>query len=209
MKTLTIEQVETLKNVCWEKENETSFSFIPDVKTFTELTDYDVKVWTEDTQSTELSIKYQTTNITENDIPYFALRFIAKIHGIIWADEYFVMFKGDELGLFTPKTEEQEEQTTEENPIELLKKALELCAEKEVATSDITSVIEDYDYLYDAIKENIIDNLGVEDLSDSLMEDAANEYIERCPADCYERAMDNMDSYEIKDKIIDYLSDNL
>ena len=111
----------------------------------------------------------------------------------------------DFLELFT----ETEEQTEDENPIELLKKALKLCADKEVGTSDITSVIEDFDYLYDAIKENIIDNLGIEDLSDSLIEDAAYEYIERNPSDCYYRAMDNMESCEVKDKIIDYLSDNL
>lgn len=116
----------------------------------------------------------------------------------------YLLIENDDLGLFSSPEEQ-----TEENPIELLKKALILCVEKEIGTSDITSVIEEYDYLYDAIKENVIDNLGIEDLSDSLMEDAAYEYIERCPADCYERAMDNMESYDIKDKIIDYLSDNL
>ena len=205
MKTLTIEQVETLKNVWWEKENETSFSFIPDIKTFTELTDYDVEEWTKDAQSVDLSIKYQTTNITENEIPYYALRFIAKIHGIIWADEYFVMFKGDELGLFTPKAEEQEE----EDPIELLKKALKLCEEKEVEVPDMTSVIEDNVYIYDAIKTQVLDNIGVNDLPDYVIEDAAREWIDNNSGDAYDRAVNAMESYEIRDKIIEYLSDNL
>ena len=206
MKTLTIEQVETLKNVYWEKEDETSFSFIPDVKTFTELTDYDIEVWTEDTQAAELSIKYQTTNITENGIPYFALRFIAKIHGIIWADEYFVMFKGDELGLFTPKAEEQKE---ESNWSDVLYNALTQVLQSKSIRDVVDYIDNNFSSLSDQIREDCVHNLDPSDIDDSLKEDIAREWIEENAADAYDSAIYGMESYDIKDKIIEYLSDNL
>ena len=200
MKTLTLEQVGTLKNVCWEKENETSFSFIPDVKTFTELTDFDVEKWTDDLQSTELSIKYQTTNITEYGIPYFALRFIAKIHGIIWADEYFVMFKGDELGLFTPKAEEQETMT-----LENLEAAINKFTPEEVAKlieGNCTDV-------YDAIRDIVLDNLEVNDLPGWLQDDAGKDWVENNLDDAKEKYLENASCSDLKDLAVEIINDYL
>lgn len=202
MKTLTIEQVENLKNVCWEKENDTSFSFIPDVKTFTELTDYNVEKWTDDVQSTELSIKYQTTNIAENDIPYFALRFIAKIHGIIWADEFFVMFKGDELGLFS-KPEEQEEQETM-TPGEL-EAAINKFTPEEVARlieNNCTDV-------YDAVRDIVLDNLGVNDLPGWLQDDAGKDWVENNLDDAKEKYLENASSSDLRDLAVEIINDYL
>ena len=213
METLTLQQIEELKKMEWVEalngENNNYFMALNLADNdFVDLTGIDLNSLYDNIYlPVSNRIEYYKSSVYKNGEKFY-LQYIIFVDGVEWARGNFAMFVSDELGLFTPKTEEQEEQT-EENPIELLKKALKLCADKEVETSDVTSVIEDFDYLYDAIKENIIDNLGVEDLSDSLMKDAANEYIERNPSNCYERAMDNMASYEVKDKIIDYLSDNL
>lgn len=54
------------------------------------------------------------------------------------------------------------------------------------------------------IRENCLDNMDESD-----KEDIAADWIERNPEDAWDKAWDNMDSYTIKDKVIEYIQDNL
>ena len=113
-------------------------------------------------------------------------------------------FDTDILGLFT-KTEEEPGTDWESLLSDALKKALE--------ETDVDSIVEFIDSNFptvsDKIRENFCENLEVDDIGEVLKDDIARDWIEQNPDDAYDRAVDNMDSYEIKDKIIDYLSDNL
>lgn len=107
-------------------------------------------------------------------------------------------FSDDALGLFSPG--EPKELDAVDNFKDALRRLLDEKSNDEV----IDILIDSDDDLW-----NDITNYIEENMDDSEKEDVARDWIRDNAADAYEYALCDMDSYEIKDKIIDYLSDNL
>lgn len=193
--------VEELKSCEWVKEGDNNKFICESVPflTFYKMTAIDYRYFEEKNINFRYEIFYSKTVDNQYLWEVNFYEFNERQYG-----DYLIV-QSDDLGLF----QNTEEQTTDEDPVELLKKALKLCAEKGVDTANIQGVIEDYDYIYDAIKTQVLDNIGVDDLPSFLIEDAGKEWIDENAADAYDRAVNAMESYEIRDKIIEYLSDNL
>lgn len=117
----------------------------------------------------------------------------------------YLLVENDDLELFS-RLEEQKEELDWRDVLS--------CTLNQILLSESVEDVVDYidnnfPSISDKIRENCIENLDPSDIDDSLKEDIAGDWIDDNSSDALDRAWDNMDSYEIKDKIIDYLSDNL
>ena len=118
---------------------------------------------------------------------------------------YYLLVENDDLGLFS-KSEEQKE---ESNWSDVLYNALTQVLQSKSVEDVVDYIDNNFPSLSDKVREDCVNNLDPSDIGDSLKEDIAREWIEENAADAYDSAIYGMDSCDIKDKIIDYLSDNL
>ena len=98
---------------------------------------------------------------------------------------------------------------SEEEIIKKLSAALTLATDNLDIDRIIDLIDNNFADVSNRMREIFCENLEVDDIGDVLKDDIARDWIEQNPSDAYDTAIDNMDSYEIKDKIMDYLSDNL
>lgn len=213
MKTLTTEQIETLKKLKWDEalygENNNYF-LAPnlDDADFLQLTGFDLEILYDSIYlPVSNRIEYYKSSVYKNGEKFF-LQYTVFVDGVEWASGNFAMFEGDLLGLYTPKEEPTEEQT--ENPIEKLRQALNDCAnDVSIDTADVVAAIKEFDYLYDVIKEKTLEDVSPSELPDSLFDDVVDDYLENNPNDCFDRIKDDVDDDTIKDFVKDYINDNL
>lgn len=211
MKTLTTEQLETLKTMDWQDDRNTTlgndllyFSNTDD-SFFQDITGVCVSCLREllGNDNTTISFYWEIA-YRKKEGNLFDLHYAIWCKGDVVKNGVIQEFDTDILGLFT-KTEEKPGTDWESLLSDALKKALE--------ETDVDSIVDFIDSNFptvsDKIRENFSENLEVDDIGEVLKDDIARDWIEQNPDDAYDRAVDNMDSYEIKDKIIDYLSDNL
>lgn len=197
MKTLTTQQIETLKKLEWvETDNYFMTRNLPD-QVFLDLTDIDPSsIYDSIYLPVSNKIEYYKSSVYKNGEKYF-LQYTIFVDGVEWAKGNFAMFGNDLLELYAPKWES------------LLGNALK----KVLAATDVDSIVEFIDNNYadvsNKIRENFCENLEVDDIGEVLKQDIAKDWIGHNSDDAYDRAMHNMDSHEIKDKIIDYLQNNL
>lgn len=116
-----------------------------------------------------------------------------------------LLVENDDLGLFS----RPEEQKGESDWRDILSYTLNQILQSESVEDVVDYIYNNFSLISDKIREGCIENLVASDIDDSLKEDIARDWIDDNSRDAFDRAWDNMDSYEIKDKIIDYLSDNL
>lgn len=210
MKTLTTEQIETLKTMDWQDDRNEDltgallyFSNTND-SYFQDITGVCVSCLREllgnnDTIETfywEIAYRYHKDNMN------YDLHFAIWCKGDVVKDGVIQEFDTDILGLFT----EKKPGTGWEN---LLRDALKKALEETDVDSIVDFIDSNFPTVSDKIRENFSENLEVDDIGEVLKDDIARDWIEQNPDDAYDRAIDNMDSYEIKDRIITYLSDNL
>ena len=211
MKTLTVGQIETLKTMDWQDDRNEDltggllyFSNTDD-SYFQDITGVCVSCLREllGSSNTMDSFYWEIAYRYHKNSNFYDLHYAIWCKGDVVKDGVFQVFDTDILGLFT------EEKPTGTDWESLLSDALKKAFEE----TDVDSIVEFIDYNYadisNKIRENLCENLEVDDIGDCLKDDIARDWIEKNPDDAYDRAIDNMDSYEIKDKIIDYLSDNL
>lgn len=208
MKTLTTQQIEELKKLNWEKVDD--FFKAPIGSDFlTELTGYNIYEDTVTIMSPmSWQVDYYKSAIYQDFSEKYYLQYRIFVGGVQWASGNFAMFDGDLLGLYTPK-----EEPTEEKPETDWRNLLSNVLENALKETDVDSIVEFIDSNFptvsDKIRENFSDNLEVDDIGEVLKDDIAKDWIEQNADDAYDRAVDNMDSYEMRDKIIDYLQNNL
>jgi hypothetical protein len=129
------------------------------------------------------------------------------LHYAIWCkgdvvkDGVIQEFNSDVLSLFTKKEESDWR--------DVLSYTLNQILQSESVEDVVDYIDNNFPSLSDKIRENCINSLVASDIDDSLKEDIARDWIDDNSGEAFDRAWDNMDSYEIKDKIIGYLSDNL
>ena len=116
----------------------------------------------------------------------------------------YLIVETDDLELF-----QAEEKPTGTNWESFLSDALKKALEETDVDSIVDFIDNNFADVSNKIRENLCDNLEVDDIGETLKEDIARDWIEQNPCDAYEKALDNMSSYDVRDKIIDYLSDNL
>lgn len=214
MKTLTTQQIETLKTFHWVEvvdsmNNKTFMSRDLADQDFLDLTGVDLEsLYDSIYLPVSNRIRYYKSTAYKNGEKYF-LQYIIFVDGVEWARGNFAMFVGDTLELYTPKTEPTEEKPTDTDWRNLLGNVLENALKE----TDVDSIVEFIDNNFcevsNKIRENFSDNLEVDDIGEVLKYDIASDWIEQNPDEAYDRAVDKMDSYEMRDKIIDYLQNNL
>jgi hypothetical protein len=202
MKTLTKEQLDFLKNHAWEKDD--NLCILRDIgfESFRDITGYDLP---ELSNSTTLPI---TCNIYYAPSQYFTgycFTYNVFVDGNNFACDTFCVVPDDVMGFFTEKPAEN----TDQDDFNVLKNTLETILEKYDTETVAEFLDNNFADIPNSIREKCVENLDVDDLGECLIEDAAYKWIEDNPEDAYERAIRDMDSYDIKNKIIDYLSDNL
>lgn len=114
----------------------------------------------------------------------------------------YLLVENDDLGLFS-RPEEQKDWR------DILSYTLNQILQSESIRDIVDYIDNNFPSLSDQVREDCVNNLVASDIDDSLKEDIARDWIDDNSRDAFYRAWDNLDSYEIKDKIIDYLSDNL
>lgn len=190
--------VEELKKCSWEKLPDNKFLCVSvDWLTFYKMAAIDYRYFEEK----NIAFRYEIFFIKLPDGQFeYEVNFYEKEERQY--NDYLIV-ETDDLELF------QAEEKPETDWRNLLSNVLENALEE----TDVDSIVEFIDSNFaevsDKIRENFSDNLEVDDIGDVLKDDIARDWIERNSDDAYDRAVDNMDSYEIRDKIIDYLSDNL
>ena len=216
MKTLTTEQIETLKTMDWQYDRyEASgvallyFSNTDD-SYFQDITDVCVSCLREllGNNNTMESFYWEIAYRYHKDTSFYDLHYAIWCKGEVVKDGIIQEFDTDILGLFT-KEEEKTDNLSEEEIIKKLSAALALATDN----LDIDKIVELIDNNFadvsNRMRENFCENLEVNDIGDVLKDDIARDWIEQNPDNAYDTAVDNMSSYDVRDKIIDYLSDNL
>lgn len=212
MKTLTTEQIETLKKLDWEKVND--FFKAPIGSDFlTELTGYNIYEDTVTIMSPmSWQVDYYKSAVYQDFDEKYYLEYRIFVGGVQWASGKFAMFDGDLLELYTPTEEPKEEPTEEKKPTDwhdLLTDALKIAMEETDTDSIVEFIDSNFADVSDKIRENLCDNLEVDDIGEVLKEDIAKEWIENNPDDAWDMAEENLCSGDIRDKIISYLENNL
>lgn len=195
--------VEELKSCQWEKKDENTFICASGVtrSTFFKMTGIDYGFF----EDREIIYCY--------DILYSKMvdgQFSWEVNFYENAEKQYsdyLIVENDDLGLF--QAEEKTDNMSEEEIIKKLSSALTLATDNLDIDRIIDLIDNNFADVSNRMREIFCENLEVDDIGDVLKEDIARNWIEENPVDAYETAVDNMDSYEIKDKIIDYLSDNL
>lgn len=208
MKTLTTEQIETLKTMDWQDDRGEDLVYFTNTNDsyFQDITGVCVSCLREllGDSNTITSFYWEIAYRYHKDSMIYDLHYAIWCKGDVVKDGVVQEFDTDILGLFT-KTEEKTD-----NPIERLKKALQECENNpDVEKADIQAAIEEFDFIYDSLQRLVLDNVGVGDLPDNLIEDCAKEWIEQNPDDAYDRAIENMYDSDVRDKVIDYINENL
>ena len=208
--TFTNEQIETLKGMDWQDDRGDNLFYFGSKNHdafFEELTQLYIMCLREllgndDTmESVYWEIAYRKRNESLFDFHYciWAKNDVAK-------DGVIAEYDTDILGLFT---EEKNDDLSEEEIIKKLSSALTLATDNLDIDRIIDLIDNNFADVSNRMREIFCENLEVDDIGECLKDDIAKDWIERNPDDAYDRAVDNMGSFEIKDKIIDYLSDNL
>jgi hypothetical protein len=117
----------------------------------------------------------------------------------------YLIVENDDLGLFSRPEEQKEEPDWRD----VLSYTLNKILQSESVEDVVDYIDNNFASISDKVRENCIDNLVASDIDDSLKEDIARDWIDDNSGEAFDRAWDNMDSYDIKNKIIDYLADNL
>lgn len=210
MKTLTTEQIETLKTMDWQSDryevtgNALLYFSNTNDSYFQDITGICVSCLREllGSSNSMESFYWEIAYRFHNDTRFYDLHYAIWCKNDVVKSGVIQEFDTDVLGLFT---EEKPGTDWESLLSDALKKAL--------AETDVDSVVEFIDNNFaevsNKIRENLCENLEVDDIGEVLKDDIAKDWIEQNPSDAFERAMRDMDSYEIKDQIIDYLQNNL
>lgn len=61
--------------------------------------------------------------------------------------------------------------------------------------------------LWNSIRKDILDSIDADDVSDCVTEDIAYSWIENNPESAFDRALDNMSTYDLKDRIKDAIDE--
>lgn len=192
--------VEELKKCNWEKLPDNKFLCVSvDWLTFYKMTAIDYRYFAEK----NIAFRYEIFFIKLPDGQFeYEVNFYEKEERQ-YSD--YLIVENDDLELFQV-VEEEKPETDWRN---LLSNVLENALKE----TDVDSIVEFIDNNFadvsNKIRENFSDNLEVDDIGEVLKQDIAEDWIEQNPDDAYDRAVDNMDSYEMRDKIIDYLQNNL
>lgn len=210
MKTLTTEQLETLKTMDWQDDRDEDstgallyFSNTND-SYFQDITGVCVSCLREllGSNNTMESFYWEIAYRFHNDSNFYDLHYAIWCKGDVVKDGVIQEFDDDVLGLFTEK-----------KPCTDWQNLLSNVLENALKETDVDSIVEFIDNNFadisNKIREDLCDNLEVDDIGETLKDDIARDWIEQNPCDAYEIALDNMSSYDVRDKIIDYLSDNL
>ena len=209
--TLTNEQIETLKTMDWQYDRyEASgaallyFSNTND-SYFQDITGICVSCLREllGCSNTMESFYWEIAYRFHKDSVDYDLHYAIWCKNDVVKDGVIQEFDTDILGLFT----EQKPTSTDWKSLlsDTLKKAFE--------ETDVDSIVEFIDNNFadvsNKIRENLCENLEVDDIGEVLKDDIAKDWIEQNPENAYKRAVENISSYDMKDKIIDYLQNNL
>lgn len=194
--------VEKLKKCSWEKLPDNKFLCVSvDWLTFYKMAAIDYRYFEEK----NIAFRYEIFFIKLSDGQFeYEVNFYEKEERQ-YSD--YLIVETDDLELF--KVEEKNEDLSEEEIIKKLSSALTLATDNLDIDRIIDLIDNNFADVSNRMREIFCENLEVDDIGECLKDDIAKDWIERNPDDAYETAVDNMDSYEIKDKIIDYLSDNL
>lgn len=210
MKTLTSEQLETLKTMDWQGDRgeDSTGALLYFTSTndsyFQDITGVCVSCLREllGSNNTMESFYWEIAYRFHKDSNFYDLHYAIWCKGDVVKDGVIQEFDADILGLFT-----------KEKPETDWKNLLSNVLENALKETDVDSIVDFIDSNFadisNKIRENFSENLEVDDIGESLKEGIAKDWIERNSDDAYDRAVDNMSSYEVRDKIIDYLSDNL
>lgn len=209
---LTEEQIKGLKSYAWEKNHDTDTFFIGgiSIECFTSFTGYDLEKLHDlkaDNVSMGWDLVYGKPGTNEKYPTSYYLQGIVYIDNKIFNDEKHFISDVDFLELFTEK---EPEKTDEQIKWEQFNDSLAGFIGENDDNEVIEQIKQNHTLFWNKIVEDVVENLSADDIdNDTLKDDIARDWIERNPSDAYDTAIDNMDSYEIKDKIMDYLSDNL
>lgn len=190
--------VEELKKCSWEKLPDNKFLCVSvDWATFYKMTAIDYRYFEEK----NIAFRYEILFIKLPDGQFeYEVNFYEKEERQY--NDYLIV-ENDDMELF--KTEEKLGTDWRNLLSNVLENAL-----KETDAKSIADFIDiNFTDITNEVRTNCIDELTVNDLTISLIEDAAEEWIEQNSSDAFEKAMHNMDSCEIKDQIIDYLQETL
>ena len=223
----------------WEYRDEKFPFVLSDLSAekFSEFTGYDLVKLRELTEKTVgWEIAYCKPGVFSDVPTSYSLHFIVFVEGGEWVTGFSNISDVDFLGFY--EKEKQEEPDTVENFFNdnlgevvqkiketypdvynaikneegsnynleaTLQNAIENLGEHEVA-----SFIDDnFSGVSDVIRDRILENLDSDDVPDWLKEDIARDWCENNSEDAWEIAEDNMDSCDVKEKIIGYLERNL
>jgi len=205
---LTEEQIKGLKSYVWEKNHNTDTFFIGgiSIECFTDYTGYDLAKLQElkpDNVSMGWELEYGKPDTDAKHPTTYYLHSIVYIDNKIFNEKYFVS-DVDFLGLYT-----KEEEKTGTDWQNLLSNVLENALKETDADSIVEFIDNNFAEISNKIRENFSENLEVDDIGECLKSDIVQEYIEENASGILNDVWDRADSYDIKDKIIDYLSDNL
>ena len=207
-RTLTTEQIETLKTMDWQGDRNGDLLYFTNTNDsyFQDITGVCVSCLREllGSNNTMESFYWEIAYRFHKESDFFDLHYAIWCKGDIVKDGIIQEFDDDVLGLFTENKPDTDWQ-------EALKTLLEnIFKNPEADTEKIVDFIDsNFPCISDKIRENCIDNLVPSDLDDSLKEDIARDWIDDNTNDAWDKVWDSLDSYDIKDKIIEYLSDNL
>ena len=190
--------VEELKKCSWEKLPDNKFLCVSvDWMTFYKMTAIDYRYFEEK----NIAFRYEIFFIKLPDGQFeYEVNFYEKEERQ-YSD--YLIVETDDLELFK----------TEEKPGTDWESLLSNVLENALKETDVDSIVEFIDNNFadvsNKIRDNFCENIEVDDIGEVLKDDIAKDWIEHNPDDAYDRAVDNMDSYEMRDKIIDYLQSNL
>lgn len=205
---LSTDKLEELKSYAWEKNHDTDTFFIGgiSIECFTSLLGYDLVKLQElkaDNVSMDWDLVYGKPGTDEKHPNSYYLQGVVYIDNKIFNEKSYIA-DVDFLGLYTK---------TEEKPGTDWKNLLSNVLENALKETDVDSIVEFIDNNFadvsNKIRENCCENLEVDDIGECLKDDIARDWIEHNPDDAYDRAVENMYDSDVRDKVIDYINENL
>ena len=202
---LTTEQLETLKSMDWQSDRGEDLLYFSNTNDsyFQNITGVCVSCLRDllGGDNTMENFYWEIAYRFHKDTVSYDLHYAIWCKGNVVKDGVIQEFNSDVLGLFT-KSEESDWR-------DILSYTLNQILQSESVRDIVDYIDNNFPSLSDQVREDCVNNLVASDIDDSLKEDIARDWIDDNSSEAFDRAWNNMDSYEIKDKIIDYLSDNL
>ena len=210
MKTLTAQQIKTLKKLEWvETDNYFMTRNLPD-QVFLDLTDIDLNsLYDSIYLPVSNKIEYYKSSVYKNGEKFF-LQYTIFVGGVEWAKGNFAMFVGDLLELYTPKeeqkTDEKEEQETDEEMF--LDYFSGFVGER--PDGDVIELIKNNcPSFWENVVTDVANTLTYDNLPSRLREECGWNYIDENPSMCLDSAAEKCCEEDIKHFIVNYLNKKL